>query len=69
MFNIAGSNGVFDTKGNSLTLADLLSGPGGLQEIGAGTLILSNSNSYTGTTLVSSGVLVLANTAASRQHL
>ena len=55
----AGSNGVFDTSGNSLTLNGPLSGPGGLQKIGAGTLTLAVSNSYTGTTLVSSGTLLL----------
>ena len=54
-----GSNGVFDTNGNALTLAGPLSGPGGLQKIGAGTLTLAVSNGYTGTTLVSNGTLLL----------
>ena len=32
----AGSNGVFDTEGNTLNLSGPLSGPGGLQKIGSG---------------------------------
>ncbi len=55
----AGSSGVFDTSGNSLTLAGPISGPGGLQKIGAGTLVLAVSNNFTGTTLVSNGTLLL----------
>jgi autotransporter-associated beta strand protein len=54
-----GSNAVFDTNGNMLTLAGPLSGPGGLQVIGAGVLTLAVSNGYTGTTLVSNGTLLL----------
>ena len=54
---LAGSNGVFDTQGYTLTLAAPLSGPGGLQKLGSGTLVLTASNSYTGTTLVSAGTL------------
>ncbi len=64
VLSTAGSDGVFDTQANTLTLPGALSGPGGFQKIGAGTLVLSASNSYTGTTLVSGGVLLLANTAA-----
>ncbi len=57
-------NGVFDTNGNALTLAGPLSGPGGLQKIGAGTLTLAVSNGYTGTTLVSIGTLLLGDSNA-----
>ncbi len=59
-----GSNGVFNTNLYALTLAGPLSGTGGLQKVGSGTLTLSASNGYTGTTLVSLGTLLLANTAA-----
>ena len=59
VLSTAGSNGVFNTNGNTLTLAGPLSGPGGLQKIGAGTLTLAASNGYTGTTLVSNGTLLL----------
>ncbi len=54
-----GNNDVFDTMGNSLTLNGALYGPGGLRKVGAGTLVLAASNSYTGSTLVSGGTLVL----------
>jgi autotransporter-associated beta strand protein len=60
----AGSNGVFDTNGNALTLAGPLSGPGGLIVAGSGTLTLAVSNNYTGTTLVSNGTLLLSNSNA-----
>ena len=63
VLSMAGSNGVFDTQGNSMTLSGSLSGPGGLRKIGSGTLTLTNSNTYTGTTVVSNGTLILVNTA------
>ncbi|MBJ7258526.1 MAG: immunoglobulin domain-containing protein [Chthoniobacterales bacterium] len=48
--------------GNS---AGVISGLGGLTKASAGTLTLSSSNSYTGSTLVSSGRLALAGTNSS----
>jgi autotransporter-associated beta strand protein len=62
--NVAGSNGVFDTNGHSLTLAGPISGPGGLIVAGSGSLTLGVSNNYTGTTLVSNGTLMLADSNA-----
>ena len=64
VLSMAGSNAVFDSEGNTLTLAGSLSGPGGFQKVGSGTLTLSASNGYTGITLISGGTLLLANTAA-----
>ena len=67
-----GSDAVFDTSGNTLTLAGPVSGPGGFQvggpgiltETGEGMLILSGTNSYTGGTIVEAGTLIVtANTA------
>jgi len=37
-----------DTAGYSVTLSGVLSGIGGLNKLGSGTLILSASNSFTG---------------------
>ncbi len=65
VLNTLGSNGVFNTSGNSLTLAGPLSGPGGLQMIGPGTLALTTSNSYTGPTTVSQGTLAVNGALAS----
>ena len=44
--NQLGSNAVFDTNGNAITLNAAFSGLGGLEKIGAGTLTLAVSNSY-----------------------
>ncbi|MDL2285013.1 autotransporter-associated beta strand repeat-containing protein, partial [Oxalobacter sp. OttesenSCG-928-P03] len=58
--NAIGANGaVFDTGNNAVTLANALSGAGGITKDGAGTLTLSGNNSYTGGTTVSAGSLVV----------
>ena len=54
-----GGNANIDTAGYTITLSGQLSGPGGLNKIGLGTLILSGVNNYTGDTDVSAGVLSL----------
>ena len=48
----------------STTFSGVLSGSGGLTKTGTGALSLLSSNSYTGTTLVAGGTLLLANTGA-----
>ena len=54
-----------DTNGQDVTWATPLSSSGGsLTKLGAGTLTLSASNSFTGTTTLAAGVLVAANAAA-----
>jgi autotransporter-associated beta strand protein len=59
----------FDTNGNNVTLASVLSGPGGMTKIGAGVLTLSGANSYSGATTVNAGTLFvngsIANSAVS----
>ena len=59
--NQLGSNAVFDTNGNAITLNAAFSGLGGLEKIGAGTLTLAVSNSYLGQTFLVAGTLVAAN--------
>ena len=48
----------------TLTLSGAVSGTGGLSCSGSGTVILSNANSYTGGTTVTSGTLNLAHRSA-----
>ena len=57
--NVAGGIANFDTGAGSATLALNLSGPGGLQKVGAGTTFLAGTNTYTGPTSVSGGTLVV----------
>jgi fibronectin-binding autotransporter adhesin len=60
----SGITATVDTQGNTLTLAGLVSESapsGSLAVIGNGTLILSNSNTYTGTTTITSAALQLDN--------
>jgi len=46
-----------DTVGNTWTQSGAISGGGGVNKTGSGTLSLSGSNGYTGTTLISGGTL------------
>ncbi len=59
--NVRDGGAKIDTNGHSITVSsDLLQdGDGGLDKSGAGTLILSGANSYTGDTTVEAGTLAL----------
>ena len=59
-----GGNATIDTAGHDVTLSGALSGVGGLNKIGSGTLTISASNHYSGGTYVSEGVLSVGNTYA-----
>ena len=54
---LAGAGGTFDANGNVLTLQGGITGTGALTKAGAGALILSGTNDYSGGTTVSAGVL------------
>jgi autotransporter-associated beta strand protein len=56
--------GTFDTNGNNATLAGVIGGSGSLTKIGAGTLVLSSANSYSGGTTLAAGTLRLENNQA-----
>ena len=60
---ISGSQ-IFSTS-NNLTLAGVVSGSGGLNKLGTGTLILTASNTYTGGTTINAGALQIGNGGAS----
>ena len=59
--NVNIANGVtahFDSNGNSLTVGGVINGAGGnVSKIGAGDLVLNNTNTYTGMTTIDSGTL------------
>ncbi len=59
-----GGNANVNTAGYAVTLAGQLSGPGGLNKLGANTLTLSAANTYSGDTQISGGTLTLANANA-----
>jgi autotransporter-associated beta strand protein len=53
----SGRHGTIDTGGYAVAVAGQLFGPGGLVKVGTGTLTLAATNTYSGTTTVSAGVL------------
>lgn len=60
---LGNNGGSFDTDGHTLTLDGQVSGAGSLIKVGAGTLILNNTNAYTGDTTVSGGTLEVGDSA------
>ncbi|WP_456015062.1 autotransporter-associated beta strand repeat-containing protein [Methylorubrum populi] len=54
---------VIDTDGHAIGVSSPLTGAGGLEKKGAGTLTLTGFNTYAGTTTISAGTLVLADPA------
>lgn len=65
--NLAVSSGTpeISVSGGTLTIHPLISGSSGLNKTGASRLVLSNSNTYTGTTTVNAGTLNAINTTGS----
>ena len=63
----AGNFDVGADTGGTLTLSGVIGGAvaGGLEKVGAGTVVLSNANTYTGITTVGAGTLLATNTTGS----
>lgn len=61
---VQNTNSTIDTNGYNLTFGGVVSGAGGLIKAGAGTLILTGNNSYTGGTTISNGIIQIGTSAA-----
>jgi fibronectin-binding autotransporter adhesin len=61
--SIGANGGGFDiaSAGNAFTIGQGITGDSDLYKLGAGTLVLTNANTYSGNTTVSAGVLQLGN--------
>jgi MBG domain/Passenger-associated-transport-repeat len=53
-----------ESAGTALAVAGSITGSGGLRQSGAGSLVLSGSNSYVGVTTVNGGAMVVSNASA-----
>ncbi len=59
-----GATAYIDTNGYDVTLPGPISGLGGLEKLGSGTLTLSGANTYTGGTFIDEGTLAVGNADA-----
>ncbi len=64
MGNVANDGALIFNQPDDFTLSGNLTGAGTLEKLGAGTLTLSGTNSYSGATTVSAGTLVLSGGSA-----
>ncbi len=63
-----GASAILDTNGFNVTLANGLSGSGGVTKTGTGTLTLVAGSTYTGTTVVDQGILKNGATGAAEAN-
>lgn len=64
-YTVTSRNGTIDTGANTDTISGVVSGAGQLTKAGSGTLVLTGTNSYSGGTTISAGILQLGNGGAS----
>ena len=57
----AGASGIEVDANKTLTVSGVISGEGGFEKTGTGTLVLTGANSYTGLTTISAGTLQIGN--------
>src|SRR5256886_13826267 len=62
--NVSDAGTLAFNRADAITFDGLISGSGGLSQLGSGTLTLAAANTYTGATNVSAGVLTLTNSSA-----
>ncbi len=60
---IGPNGGVFDTNQNDVTLANVISGAGGITKKGSGVLTLTGTNTYLGDTVITGGTLSVSSDA------
>ena len=60
----SGATATLDSDGNTFTIGGLISGSGSLAKVGAGTLVLSGTNTYSGGTTLTGTIGISANTSA-----
>jgi autotransporter-associated beta strand protein/YVTN family beta-propeller protein len=65
--SLLANGGTIDTNGFNATISGDIINSGSLTKIGAGSLILSGNNTYTGGTVLDAGTLVVANSQACRR--
>jgi fibronectin-binding autotransporter adhesin len=63
--NIADSGTVVFNRSNTLTYSDVISGTGGVAQLGPGTLVFTTTQTYSGVTTIAAGALQLGTTGRS----
>lgn len=61
---LSGGFGNIDTNGFDLTMSGVIGSTGGLNKIGLGTLFLTNSNTYSGGTIITGGTLNISQSSS-----
>ncbi|ASL48332.1 Antigen 43 [Burkholderia sp. AD24] len=67
--SLTAGGGTIDTQGFQSTITQNIAGPGALNKVGVGTLILEGASTYSGGTTVSAGSLLVGDTATSAAAL
>ncbi|AOW10382.1 hypothetical protein EM308_13195 [Flavobacterium gilvum] len=63
-FTVQSNGGTIDNNGSNISIAQVVTGSGGLTFVGSGTTTISGSNAYSGGTTISGGTLTASNVNA-----